>query len=282
MSILSNEKYSGNALLQKGYTVDFLTKKKKKNEGEVPQYFVENSHPGIVTTEVFDLVQTEIKRRKSQGGKHSRIYPFFGRVICGECAGVYGSKVWHSTSKYRRTIWQCNKKFKNGTKCKTPHLNEDVLKGLFVEAFNRLYEERAGLADDYEDIIAALTDTVSLDKKAVTLADECAVVMELIRKAIEENAHTAQDQDEYHRRHEGLVARYETAKNQLDDVNDEKQNRNAKREAITRFIAELGVCGGALAEFDERLWYATVDSVTVSETTAAFTFKDGTVIETEI
>jgi hypothetical protein len=72
--------------------VDFLTKKKKKNEGEVPQYFVENSHPGIVTPEVFDLVQTEIKRRKSRGGKHSRIYPFSGRVICGECSGVYGEQ----------------------------------------------------------------------------------------------------------------------------------------------------------------------------------------------
>jgi len=159
MSILTNEKFSGNALLQKGYTTDFLTKKRKKNEGEIPKYFVVNSHPAIVTPEMFDLVQAEIQRRKTRGGKHSGLHPFSGRVVCGECGGFYGSKVWHSTSPYRRTIWQCNKKFKDRTRCKTPHLNEDGLKRLFAEAFNRLYADRAGLTEDYGEIIAALTDT---------------------------------------------------------------------------------------------------------------------------
>ena len=160
MSILTNEKYSGNALLQKGYTTDFLTKKRKKNEGEIPQYYVENSHPAIVTPETFDLVQAEIKRRKSRGGKHSGVYCFSGRVVCGECGGFFGSKVWHSNSPYRRMIWQCNKKFKDKTRCRTPHLNEDDLKRLFVEAFNRLYADRAGLMEDYREIIAALTDKI--------------------------------------------------------------------------------------------------------------------------
>lgn len=63
-SILKNEKYKGDAILQKSFTVDFLTKKKKVNEGEVPQYYVENSHQGIITTEVFDLVQDEFEKRK--------------------------------------------------------------------------------------------------------------------------------------------------------------------------------------------------------------------------
>jgi hypothetical protein len=105
--------------------------------------------------------------------------------------------------------------------------------------------------------------------------------MELIRKCVEENAHTAQDQNEYRQRYEGLVTRYEDAKTQLDRANAEKQARNAKRETMTRFVTDLTNCGGLLTEFDEPLWYATVDSVTVGETAAAFTFKDGTVIEME-
>ena len=60
------------AILQKSFTVDFLTKKKKVNEGEVPQYYVENSHPAIISTEVFDLVQAEFeKRRKNRGLRRS-------------------------------------------------------------------------------------------------------------------------------------------------------------------------------------------------------------------
>jgi hypothetical protein len=65
LSILQNEKYEGHALLQKGYTEDFHTKKRRKNHGEVQQYWVENSHPAIVSPETFDLVQAELKRRSA-------------------------------------------------------------------------------------------------------------------------------------------------------------------------------------------------------------------------
>ena len=70
-SILTNEKYKGAALLQKTFTVDFLTKKIKVNEGEVPQYYVQDSHPAIVDTDVFDLVQIELARRKELKGQYS-------------------------------------------------------------------------------------------------------------------------------------------------------------------------------------------------------------------
>ena len=151
-----------------------------------------------------------------------------------------------------------------------------------MDAFNRLHADRAGLAEDYKEIIAALTDTAKLDKKAEALAEECEVVMELIRKSVEENARTTQDQKKYAKRHEGLVKRYETASGQLDGINDEKQERVTKRASIKQFVTELYGCDSPLEGFDEALWYATVDTVTVSGTTAAFTFKDGTVIETEI
>ena len=287
-SILQNEKYAGNALLQKKYTEDFLTKKMRKNNGEVPQYFVENSHPAIVSVETYDMVQAEIQRRKTQSGRQSGQHCFSGKVVCGSCSGVYGSKTWHSTSKYRRVIWQCNNKFKNGTGprggtfCKTPHLTEDDLKLLFVDAFNRLCADRAWLAEDYEEIIAALTDTSAQDKKAAALAEECDVVLELVRKCVEENTRSAQDQDEYHRRHEGLLNRYENVKNRLDAVNDEIKSRKTKRESMAWFIADLEARGGTITEFDEPLWYATVETVTVNETTAAFTFKYGSVVKVEI
>ena len=83
-SILQNEKYKGDALLQKSYTVDFLTKKKKINEGEVPQYYVENSHPAIIEPETFDLVQLEMKKRKEAKGYKTGGSCFSGKIVCGE------------------------------------------------------------------------------------------------------------------------------------------------------------------------------------------------------
>ena len=78
--------------MQKSYTVDFLTKKKKANEGEVTQYYVEQSHPAIIEPEIFDLVQQEMKKRKSSG-KASAAHPFSGKIFCDDCGGGYGSKV---------------------------------------------------------------------------------------------------------------------------------------------------------------------------------------------
>ena len=143
-SILTNEKYRGDALLQKTFTVDFLSKKMKKNEGEVKSYYVQGSHPAIVSGEVFDLTQSELRRRRESGRRICSGSIFASKLICGDCGGVYGSKVWNSNSKYRRVIWQCNRKYgKNGrydqgkgisgknpaAHCSTPHMSEAQIQG---------------------------------------------------------------------------------------------------------------------------------------------------------
>jgi hypothetical protein len=162
-SILTNEKYKGSALLQKKFTVDFLTKKQKVNEGEVPQYFVEHSHPPIIPPEEFELVQAEITRRKTIGKVYSSINIFSSKIICSCCGGFYGAKVWHSTDKYRRVIWQCNHKFQNGEKCSTPHLQEEVIKEKFVQAFNLISTNKEDFLSSccqIRDMLSGLTHHV--------------------------------------------------------------------------------------------------------------------------
>jgi site-specific DNA recombinase len=85
MSIPKNEKYKCDALLQKYYTTDFLTKKLKKNEGEVQQYYVEGHHEAIISPAVFELVQAEILRRNSSSSKHSGVSIFSSKIKCGNC-----------------------------------------------------------------------------------------------------------------------------------------------------------------------------------------------------
>jgi site-specific DNA recombinase len=275
-SMLCNEKYKGDAILQKGFTVGFLTKKKKINEGEVPQYYVENSHPAIITQEVFDLVQHEIKKRKDAKGYKTGRSCFSGKIVFGACGSFYGSKVWHSTSKYRRIVWQCNSKFTNAEKRDTTHLYEEKLKQAFVEAFNNLSKNKEQIFQDYEDIIWTLTDTSWLDKESARMQSEYEVVFDLMRKCVEENVQSTLDQAEYQLRYSSLAERYENLKKKMDEIDDERLERKAKHENIGAFIRTLELNNKFITEFDEELWIAAVEMVTVYfEHDIAFTFKDG-------
>ena len=144
-SILSNEKYKGDALLQKSYTVDFLTKKTKVNEGEIPQYYVEDNHEAIIDPEVFDMVQREMTKRGRGKKYHSSVHSFFSKIRCGECGSWYDSKVWHSNSQYRKTIWQCNHKFDGDCRCQTPHLTDEEIQLHFLSAANKLLAAKAAV-----------------------------------------------------------------------------------------------------------------------------------------
>ena len=101
-SILSNEKYRGSALLQKEFTTDFLTKKRKVNEGEVPQYYIEHSHEAIIEPEEWDAVQEELRRRKDIGKAYSGKSVLASKVVCADCGHWYGAKTWHSKDKYKK------------------------------------------------------------------------------------------------------------------------------------------------------------------------------------
>lgn len=278
-SILKNEKYKGAALLQKCFTVDFLTKKKKVNEGEVPQYYVEHSHEPIITPEDFDKVQTEFERRKKISRRYSGKSIFSSRIICGDCGSFFGSKVWNSTGKYRRVIWQCNNKFKGEHKCETPHLDEEMLKARFLVAFNAILDNKDSILDDCRLIQTTLTDCTGIDAEIESLLEEIAVVTELTKRCIAENSQTVQNQIEYAARYNGFVERYEKAKAQLERLCTTKAEREAQAEAIGAFMFEVQELD-ALSEFDEKLWRSVIDTVTVhADGRLTFKFQGGTEID---
>ena len=275
-SILTNEKYKGDALLQKTFCTDYLNKKMKVNEGEVPQYYVTDSHPAIVSEELFGHVQFERKRRKGTHYVASSGY-FAGRIVCGDCGSIYGAKVWHSTSKYRRTIWQCNGKFKGDEKCSTPHFYEEQLQALFVDAMNSIISDRDRIVAAYKEIIPALTGSTALNSESATLQEECDIVLERMRKTMRENARAAHDQTEYQHRYNALVERYDAAKERLAKVRKTIEAHSTKRQELTRFLRVLKKQDRLLTEFDEDLWLAIMHQLVVkSKTEFTFIFKDGT------
>ncbi len=133
ISILTNEKYYGAALLQKTYTEDFMTKKWRKNEGELPQYYIESDHEPIVSKEVFDEVQRRLSLPTKENPSHNT---FANKLFCGDCGGKYGRKVvssYRDNKKYRHIVWKCNRRYDHAEKCETPYLYEEVI----AHAFNK-------------------------------------------------------------------------------------------------------------------------------------------------
>lgn len=150
MSILRNEKYKGDALLQKVYTADFLNKKVVKNTNVLPQYYVENSHPAIIDGETFDLVQVELAKRGgcSRGRRAKSV--FDRKVICGDCGHFYGQKLWYSDSKERVYVWRCTHKYDTEPNCQTPVVRESDLQTAFLVTFNHLLRGRKGYVAELE------------------------------------------------------------------------------------------------------------------------------------
>ena len=282
-SILTNEKYKGSAILQKKFTVDFLSKKMKVNEGEVPQYIVEQSHPAIIDPDQWEKVQTEMAVRKSRGRHHNCLSPFSAKIVCGDCGEYYGPKVWHSTDKYRRVIWQCNGKFKGEHRCSTPHLYEEDIKRLFLQAVANLTEAREVLMETCQMLLDEYLNTEKIDAECAALETELEIVSELTRKLIAENATTVIQQDEYNRRYDALAQRYRDAEDRAQQLQNQKVTRRFQADVIESFMNEIRAFDNSLpVQYSDRLWLNLIDRVTVYEDgRLVFRFKNGTEI-TEI
>jgi hypothetical protein len=241
--------------------VDFLTKTTKKNEGEVPQYFVENSHPAIISLETFELVQSEIERRAKLGKQlTSTNSPFTGKVLC-QCGAGYGTKLWRDHSGKEKVVWQCKNRSKGS--CAAPYLNEAQLQQAFVRAYNELLGDKSRYMQALEAICAELTDTKQLDEDIAASTQELAVVAELMQRAIEENAHTPLNQSDYQLHYNALRQRFETEKARQDDLQFQRRERVARRGKIRRFVEDLRGQPELISEFDEHAWNALAERITV-------------------
>ena len=168
-----------------------------------------------------------LERRKSHPRQRFWNNGFGGKIVCGECGAAFGPKVWHSTDAYRRTVWQCNRKYQprptahpteekgsspDGEKrkpCSTPHLTEEQIKAAFCRALSTLLVDRDKILADGKAVILALTDCTSLDKKAEMIDAEIAAVAARVDQLVRENAAMPLDQDIYSKRYNELAGEYE-------------------------------------------------------------------------
>lgn len=150
--ILTNEKYCGDSVLQKTVTIDCISKTRRKNTGEAPMYYVQNSHPAIISREVFHKTQEELMRRKTRTpqsskssitatGKYSR-FALTDVLVCAECGSRYKRVTW-TASGQKKIVWRCINRLDYGKKyCKTsPTVDELKLHSAIMRALNQFNEE---------------------------------------------------------------------------------------------------------------------------------------------
>ena len=129
--MLRNEKYHGDMLLQKSFKSDHITKKKIINKGELPQYYVENSHEPIVSKEIFAQVQAELARRAAihhPSRKTPEKYPFTGKIVCGHCGSNYRRKTANAGTPYEKVVWICDIFNRMGrVACPSQQIPENIL-----------------------------------------------------------------------------------------------------------------------------------------------------------
>ena len=290
-SILKNEKYKGDALLQKTYITDPISKRVKKNNGELPMYYVENSHPAIIERRVFDKVQEEIARRagkkkvkqtgtKTELGRYSGKYALTELLYCGECGTPYRRCTWSRDGK-KKIVWRCVSRLDYGKKyCKnSPSVEESRLHNAITAAITKKAnseEINIGGIMDHIESFGSRRDTDGIIQRQRRIAEIEKVIDDLARL----NSDEAQS-GELDYKFSELYAELYSVKDELEEMQSgasalDGDMLNEMREVVTGLKNHP-------VEYDDKVVRQLIDCIKVmSADTIKICFKDGTVTETAL
>ena len=272
--ILQNEKYIGDALLQKTYTVDFLSKKRVVNNGIVPQYYVENSHEAIIPRDLYMQVQEEIVRRANlrtgkDGSKrvYSSRYALSSIVFCGECGDIYRRVHWNNRGK-KSIVWRCVSRLEEkGSDCTSPTISESDLQNAVLKAINQLISER----DEFMGILMNNIATVlgeEFDKDTDSIEHQ----LKELQNDLIKQANSQEDYDVV----VDEIYRLREVKQETLEHNAERHTKRQRVKEMEKFLKKQGC---RLAAYDDKLVRQLVEQVTVHEKQLKIRFKSGIEVE---
>ena len=287
-SILKNEKYKGDALLQKTYITDPISKRVKKNNGELPMYYVENSHPAIIERRIFDKVQEEIARRagkkkvkqtgtKTELGRYSGKYALTELLYCGECGTPYRRCTWSRNGK-KKIVWRCVSRLDYGKKyCKnSPSVEESRLHNAIAAAITKKAnseEINIGGIMNHIESFGSQRDTDGIIQRQRRIAEIEKVIDDLARL----NSDEAQS-GELDYKFSELYAELYSVKDELEEMQSgasalDGDMLNEMREVVTGLKNHP-------VEYDDKVVRQLIDCIKVmSADMIKICFKDGTVTE---
>jgi len=275
--ILQNEKYIGDALLQKTYTVDFLSKKRVVNNGIVPQYYVENSHEPIIPREIFMQVQEEMVRRANlQAGKsgkrrvYSSKYALSSIVYCGECGDIYRRVHWNNRG-CKSIVWRCVSRLEEkGSDCSSRTINEATLQEAVVKAINEVLGSKDTFLTVLQENIAAVLNEDN-DQTIQEIEIRLNELQQDLLQLVNAKADYQKVADESYRLRE-----------LKHNILAENAEREGKRERIADMTEFLNEQSHELEEYDEQLVRRLIEKITIYDEKLTIEFKSSVEIDVEV
>ena len=293
--MLRNEKYMGDALLQKTYTVDFMTKKKVINKGIVPQYYVEDDHEPIIPKELFYRVQEELARRasmnksavtrkKNQKSKFSSEYALTGLLLCGDCGQEYRRVTWSRNGK-KKIVWRCSNRLTNGTKnCKkSESLEEGALNRAIMEAINRITRGDGDFVGAFRQNVIRVIGSYSGEQEPDEYDEKIKEKEAEMVALITENARVGSYTDEFDERYRRIAEEITILKEEQIETRRKKKLADSYEQRLKDMDSFLEKQTCQIPEFDNDLVRRLIASIkVVSAKKLIIRFQSGIVMEQEI
>ncbi len=295
-SILTNEKYCGDVLLQKTYIDDCINKKVKKNTGQLPMYLVQNHHEGIISRETFDAAQAELARRSAGRSpskknaptgrsRYSSKYALSDRLYCGECGTRYQRCTWRNRDGSKRIVWRCVSRVDYGNKyCHdSPTLDEEPLHRAILAAINSavkdnnniIYNLKAAMEKELAPVAGQQLSLSEIDNQLEQLNAEFSKVLA--------EASESGDQVAYSDRFREIVQKQTALKSQRDKIQGMLAESGKAAAHIDKCRQAAEVTPAVIADWDEALIRQVVESVTVeSDGEIVVALKSGASIHQEL
>lgn len=295
--MLINEKYMGDALLQKTYTVDFLSKKRVKNDGIVPQYYIEDNHEAIIPKELFYKVQEERARRssinkiavtrknnkmKKTRSKYSSKYALTEILICEECGHPYRRQVW---SKYgqKSAVWRCENRLKNGSKssCKhSPTLKEEQVHDAIMKAINSVVEDTGDFIGAFRENVIRIIGSHSTKEIPSEYDDKIDLLQKEMLGLIEENAKLGAVTEDFDHDYKRISEEINQLKKAKLRIIQEKKQAHKYEERLDEMESTIKTVRPQVREFDEDLVRRLIDTIKVNRRERLeIQFESGIVME---
>ena len=291
-SILTNEKYCGDALLQKTFVKDCISKKSIPNTGQLAKVLIQNNHEAIISHEIFDAVQLELARRRAQDGrsrksaptgrgKFSGKYALSGLLFCGECGTAYRRVVWTQHGE-KRAVWRCTSRLDYGRKycLNSPTLDEEPLQQAILNAINSVMSDHSALAEQLRDTMEQ--ELAPIPGESMSLGDIDRAIADLGRQftALLSEAADADNADSYTAQFQSIstaMAEFKRRKAIIQQLRQEQDQTNRRMQRVTMALKSTS---NRLTEWDDGMVYQLLEKVTVlSSERIRVTLRDGLEIE---
>ena len=233
------------------------------------------SHEAIIDKEVFDTVQVQLSENKKWYTEKN----YFGKIRCGCCDSSYVRHLWHSTDKYKETIYRCKDKYKNEEKCATPHIRDDEIQRWIVLALNKVIDNREEIIGNIKLLMKMIKEDKALDDAIIKLEENLENIRADVEKLIITNSKIAQDQEVYTGKYNKLIEEYKLLEKELEQKNLDLLNKNKRVRELKIFIDSLEKQDELLTEYDTKLFNYLVEKIIIHiEKRVEIYFKNGEVI----